>query len=49
MGEWDAAAGHYISINYDNINWAKDTIQGLLNTWGDHPALAAIEPVNEPW
>ena len=49
MGEWDAVAGHYVSINYDNINWAKDTIQGLLNTWGDHPALAAIEPVNEPW
>ena len=26
MGEWDNSKGHYVSINYDNINWAKDTI-----------------------
>ena len=26
-----------------------DTIQGLLDRWGSHPALYAIEPVNEPW
>jgi len=49
MGEWDNDAGHYVSINQENIEWAKDTVQGLLDTWGDHPALAAIEPVNEPW
>ena len=49
MGEWDNDSGSYVSINMDNINWAKDTIQGLLDTWGDHPALYAIEPVNEPW
>jgi glucan 1,3-beta-glucosidase len=49
MGEWDNDAGHYVSINQANIDWAKDTVQGLLDTWGDHPALAAIEPVNEPW
>ena len=49
MGEWDNDAGKYVSINYDNIAWAKDTVQGLLDTWGDHEALYAIEPVNEPW
>ena len=49
MGEWDDPNGQYKSINYDNIEWAKDTVQGLLDTWGSHPALAAIEPVNEPW
>ena len=49
MGEWDNDNGRYKSINQDNIDWAKDTIQGLLDTWGDHPALYAIEPVNEPW
>jgi len=49
MGEWDDAAGAYKSINQDNIDWAKDTIQGLLTTWGTHEALYAIEPVNEPW
>ena len=49
MGEWDRVLHRYKSINQDNINWAKDTIQGLLDTWGDHEALYAIEPVNEPW
>eukprot|EP00806_Schmidingerella_arcuata_P000787 Macronucleus_171.p1 GENE.Macronucleus_171~~Macronucleus_171.p1 ORF type:complete len:405 (+),score=195.34 Macronucleus_171:1-1215(+) len=49
MGEWDNDSGSYKSINQDNINWAKDTIQGLLDTWGEHPAVYAIEPVNEPW
>ena len=39
----------FLSINYDNIDFAKDTIQGLLNTWGNHEAVYAIEPVNEPW
>jgi len=49
MGVWDNDNGVYESINYDNIDFAKDTIQGLLTTWGAHPALYAIEPVNEPW
>ena len=49
MGEWDNDTGSYVSINQDNIDWAKDTIQGLLTKWGDHQALYAIEPVNEPW
>jgi hypothetical protein len=49
MGEWDPATWSYKSINQDNLDWAKDTVQGLLDTWGDHPALYAIEPVNEPW
>ena len=39
----------YKNPNMDNIAWAKDTIQGLLTKWGDHEALYAIEPVNEPW
>ena len=33
----------------DNIDWAKDTVKGILDKWGDHPALYAIEPVNEPF
>ena len=49
MGEWDNDAGDYVSINFENLAFAKDTIQGLLDTWGDHEALYAIEPVNEPW
>ena len=49
MGEWDADAWEYTSINQDNLDFAKDTVQGLLDTWGTHEALYAIEPVNEPW
>lgn len=49
MGEWDADASQYASINQDNLDFAKDTVQGLLDTWGSHEALYAIEPVNEPW
>ena len=49
MGVWDNDNGRYESINYDNIDFAKDTVQGLLTKWGSHAALYAIEPVNEPW
>lgn len=49
MGEWDNDAGHYVSINSDHIDWAVDTVQGLLDKWGSHPATHALEPVNEPW
>jgi len=47
MGTWN---GHkYESIIQENIDWAYDTVDGLLDKWGDHPAVFAIEPVNEPW
>jgi len=51
MGEYDMVKQNcqYKSYNWENIAWAKDTIQGILEEWGNHPALAAIEPVNEPW
>ena len=49
MGTWDMDQGKYSEYKPENIEWAKDTVQGLLDKWGDHPALAAIEPVNEPW
>jgi len=49
MGEFDKGSWSYKNIKWENIEWAKDTIQGLLDTWGDHEALYAIEPVNEPW
>jgi glucan 1,3-beta-glucosidase len=49
MGEWDNDTGSYVSINYDNIDWAKDTMQGLLDKWGSHPGVVAMQPVNEPW
>merc|ERR1712051_645247 len=54
MGVYDETDGgnncqDYKKPNMDNIEWAKDTVQGILTKWGDHEALYAIEPVNEPW
>lgn len=50
-GEWMGPWGdnEYNWINLDRIDWAVDTVDGLLATWGQHEALYAIEPVNEPW
>ena len=49
MGTFDMDSWSYPEFNQDNIDWAVDTIQGLLDEWGTHEALYAIEPVNEPW
>ena len=50
-GEWMGPWGdnRYKRIDLDGIDWAVDTIDGLLEEWGHHPATYAIEPVNEPW
>ena len=47
MGHWNGWG--YDSINYDHITWAVDNCVALMNRWGNHPALYALEPVNEPW
>ena len=47
MGPW--GDNRYKRIDLDAIDWAVDTIDGLLEEWGHHPATYAIEPVNEPW
>lgn len=47
MGPW--VNNQYQYIDFEAIDWAKDTIRGLLDRWGNHPAVYAIEPVNEPW
>ena len=47
MGTWN---GHrYESIIQENIDWAVETVDMLLDKWGNHPAVFALEPVNEPW
>ena len=46
MGPWNGKGYDY--IKFENLIWAQDTIKGLLDKWGNHPALYAIEPVNEP-
>jgi hypothetical protein len=49
MGKFNMETGGYDEIYFDNIVFAIDTIDGLLDKWGDHSAVSAIEPVNEPW
>ena len=49
MGTWDEDKHRYTDINQDNIDFAKQTISVILDIWATHPALYAIEPVNEPW
>jgi glucan 1,3-beta-glucosidase len=39
----------YEWINQDNIEWALQNVRNLMAKWGNHPALYALEPVNEPW
>jgi len=46
MGEWD---GVKYDVNMDNIDRAVHNVELLMKKWGHHPALYAIEPVNEPW
>ena len=47
MGNWDGQ--QYTSINYPNIEWAIENVRNLMLKWGNHPAVYALEPVNEPW
>ena len=47
MGPYNGKGYDYIDFN--NLLWAQDTVSGLVDKWGNHPALYAIEPVNEPW
>jgi len=49
IGTFDQDTASYSSINYDNIQHALDVIQLMVNRYQSHPAVVAIEPVNEPW
>lgn len=47
MGHFDGSG--YDEINTDNIKWAVDNVRALMAKWATHPALYAVETVNEPW
>jgi len=47
MGPWNGQSYDY--IDFESLLWAQDTVMGLVERWGNHPAVYAIEPVNEPW
>lgn len=47
MGPWNGSSYDYIDESH--IQWALDNVTALMAKWGNHPALYALEPVNEPW
>lgn len=49
MGTYNSTSHGYDEINWDNIDWAINNVKVLMQKWGNHPALYALEPVNEPW
>jgi glucan 1,3-beta-glucosidase len=46
VGEWNGQS--YDSINWENIKWDVDQVRKVMSKWGKHPALYALEPINEP-
>ena len=50
-GEWMGTynGSGYDEIDQDAIDWAVRTVDLIVDRWGNHPAVYAIEPVNEPW
>ena len=49
MGTWNNDLGKYDNINWLNIQWGIANVNNIIAEWGTHPALYAIEPLNEPW
>lgn len=49
IGDWNQTSYSYDNINQDHIDWALDNVQKLMDRWGNHTAMYALEPVNEPW
>lgn len=47
MGHWNGWG--YDNINDENIAWGVDNVKQIMERWGNHPAMYALEPVNEPW
>jgi hypothetical protein len=47
MGTYNGSG--YDEIDQDAIDWAVHTVDLIVDRWGSHPAVYAIEPVNEPW
>lgn len=49
LGYWNVALQYYENTNWDNVNASIAMCEELIKRWGNHPAFAAFEPVNEPW
>ena len=51
MGPFNQEEQHFEYIYEDEehgTKWALDNVQKLMDKWGHHPAVYALEPVNEP-
>lgn len=49
LGHFNAQEYKYDSINFENVEWSVQVVTDLMHRWGNHPAVYALEPVNEPW
>ena len=52
MGQFNLSTYSYDFIYSDDqngVNWALDVVSKLVDRYGNHPALYAFEPLNEPW
>ena len=49
LGHFNAQEYRYDSINQENIDWSIQVVSDMMARWGNHPAVYAFEPVNEPW
>lgn len=49
IGNFDTEKKIYTSINYENIAFTKNVLYTIIDSYKNHPAVFAIEPLNEPW
>mmetsp|Transcript_1390 Transcript_1390/g.3205 ORF Transcript_1390/g.3205 Transcript_1390/m.3205 type:complete len:726 (-) Transcript_1390:311-2488(-) len=49
IGTFDQEKAEYSSINYENIQHSLEVIEAIVQRYKTHPAVQALEPVNEPW
>jgi len=49
IGTWNSTLLEYTDINYDNIEHSLKVLESIIEMYKEHPAVAALQPVNEPW
>ena len=49
LGTFNPETHSYDNYKPENLEFSLDRVEELMQTFGDHPALYAFEPVNEPW
>lgn len=48
MGKWNNDTQSYDHIDFVNMQRSLHVVENVLKRWGNHSALAAFEPINEP-